>query len=78
MDKFNSDSSGCYHLSIRTTTNEFELIKQVLSSHPVELVFFIVTQEFGSVEKNLHFHYHLTLRSPIKLESIMSYLRSRS
>lgn len=75
MDKFISDSSGCYHLSLRTISNEFDLVKKTLSSHHVELVFFIVTQEMGTVEKNLHFHYHLTIRSQLKLESIMNYLR---
>ncbi len=75
MDNFISDTSGCYHLSLRTTTNEFALVKQTLSSHHVELVFFIVTQEMGTVEKNLHFHYHLTIRSSLKLESIMNYIR---
>lgn len=75
MDQFLSDTSGCYHISARTISNEFDLFKSIFTKHTVELVFFIVTQEMGTVEKNLHFHYHLSIRSKLKLESIMNYLR---
>lgn len=75
MDQFLSDTSGCYHISARTITNEFDLFKTIFSKHHVELVFFIVAQELGSVEKNLHFHYHFTIKTELKLESVMNYLR---
>jgi uncharacterized membrane protein YgaE (UPF0421/DUF939 family) len=75
MDKFLADTSGAYHISIRTITNEFEMLKATLLKHHVTLLFYIVTEEFGTVEKKLHFHYHLSVRSDLKLESIMKYMR---
>lgn len=75
MDQFLLDTSECYHLSARTITNEFDLFKCIFTKHNVELVFFIVAQELGSVEKNVHFHYHFTIKTELKLESVMNYLR---
>lgn len=75
MDKFLADTSGAYHISVRTITNEFEMLKATLLKHHVTLLFYIVTEEFGTVEKKLHFHYHLTVRSDLKQDSINKYLR---
>lgn len=75
MDKFLADSSGCYHISARTTTFQFDLFLSTFKAHHAEVLFYMASQEKGSIEKNIHYHYHFTIKSSLKLESIMNYLR---
>lgn len=64
-----------YDISIRTVKNNIAVIRNMLISKGVNIVKLLVTREVGSVNENEHFHYHLTVESLNKIETVMKDIR---
>lgn len=76
FDKFFEETECAYHISIRTVEDEFEYIKELTNKHGLNLKYWLVTYEFGKIEQNLHYHYHITVEDPVKMRKLDSILKT--
>lgn len=79
MNSFLNDHSDKLHFHVRTIDDQLTTIKDFFIKHPFKsstcLIAHLMFEEHGSVEKNLHYHYHLIVSSMSKPNSIAKYLR---
>ena len=78
FDKFLEETECAYHISIRTVEDEFTLLKDILKKVNLTLKYWLVTYEYGKIENNLHYHYHMTVEDSLKMrkrDSILNYIR---